>query len=59
MYFAGDFNAKSHFWWPDGDESPEGREIDDMLNSLGLSQLISDPTNFEPGKKNPLVLTLL
>ena len=21
MFFAGDFNAKSHFWWPDGDEN--------------------------------------
>ena len=51
MFFAGDFNGKSQVWWPDGDETPEGREIEDMLTSLGLSQLISEPTNFEPGKK--------
>ena len=24
LFFAGDFNAKSHFWWPDGDATPEG-----------------------------------
>ena len=34
MFFAGDFNAKCHFWWPDGDETPEGREIEAMLTSL-------------------------
>ena len=51
MFFAGDFNGKSQLWWPDGEETPEGREIEDMLTSLGLSQVISEPTNFEPGKK--------
>ena len=58
MFFAGDFNAKSHFWWPDGDETPEGSEIDDMFTSLGLSQVISEPTNFEPGK-NPSCIDLI
>ena len=28
MFFAGDFNGKSHLWWPDGDETPEGRVLD-------------------------------
>ena len=51
MFFAGDFNGKSHFWWPDGDETPEGREIEEMFSSLGMSQIISEPTNFDPGKK--------
>ena len=51
MFFAGDFNGKSHLWWTDGDETPEGRELDDMFTSLGLSQVISEPTNFDPGKK--------
>ena len=51
MFFAGDFNGKSHLWWPDGDETPEGRELEDMFTSLGLSQVISEPTNFDPGKK--------
>ena len=51
MFFAGDFNAKCHFWWPDGDETPEGREIEAMLTFLGLSQVIAEPPNFDPGKK--------
>ena len=58
MFFVGDFNGKSHLWWPDGDENPEGREIEDMFTSLGLSQLISEPTNFEPGK-NPSCIDLI
>ena len=29
----------------------EGREIENLLSSLSLSQLISEPTNFEPNKK--------
>ena len=29
----------------------EGREIENLLSSLGLSQLVSEPTNFEPNKK--------
>ena len=51
MFFVGDFNGKCHNWWPDGEETIEGRVIEDMLSSLGLSQIISEPTNFETGKK--------
>ena len=40
MFFAGDFNGKSQLWWHDGGETPEG-----------LSQVIYEPTHFEPGKK--------
>ena len=34
-----------------GDTTAEGREIENLLSSLSLSQLISEPTNFEPNKK--------
>ena len=51
MFFAGDLNGKFHLWWPDGDETPKGRELDGMFTSPGLSQVISEPTNFDPGKK--------
>ena len=51
MFFTGDFNGHSQFWWPDGDSTPEGREIDDLITALGLSQVISEPTNFEPNKR--------
>ena len=42
----------TQFWWPDSDTTSEGREIENLINSLNLSQLISEPTNFEPNK-NP------
>ena len=57
-FFTGDFNGHSQFWWPDGDTTPEGREIEILLTSLGLSQLISEPTNFEPNK-NPSCIDLV
>ena len=50
--FTGDFNAHSKYWWTDGDRTPEGSEIEHLLSSLVLSQVISEPTNFEPNK-NP------
>ena len=43
-FFTGDFNAHSQYWWP----------------SLRLSQVVSEPTNFEPNKKpscNDLAIT--
>ena len=50
-FFTGDFNGHSQLWWPDGDTTAEGREIENLLSSLSLPQLISEPTNFEPNKK--------
>ena len=47
---AGYFNAHSKYWWPDGDTTTEGSDIELLLSSLGLSQVISEPTNFEPNK---------
>ena len=58
LFFTGDFNAHSQFWWPDGDTTPEGMEIENLLTSLGLSQIISEPTNFEPSK-NPSCIDLI
>ena len=57
-FFAGDFNAHSSLWWPGGDTNPEGTELDDLFTLLGLSQLISGPTNFEP-HKNPSCIDLV
>ena len=33
----------------------EGREIENLLSSLGLSQLMSKPTNFEPNKNSSCI----
>ena len=57
-FFTGDFNGGSQFWWPDGDTTPEGREIENLLTSLGFSQLISEPMNFEPNR-NPSCIDLV
>ena len=57
-FFTGDFNAHSQFWWPDGDTTPEGTALDELFTNLGLSQLISEPTNFEP-HKNPSCIDLV
>ena len=57
-FFIGDFNAHSQSWWPDGDTTPEGIEIENLFTSLGLSQIISEPTNFEPNK-NPSCIDLI
>ena len=57
-FITGDFNAHSQFWWPDGDTTPEGTKIEYLLTSLGLSEVISEPTNFEPDK-NPSCIDLV
>ena len=47
----------SEYWWIDGDTTPEGSEIEHLLSSLGLFQVISESTNFEPNK-NPSCIDL-
>ena len=54
-FFAGDFNAHSQLWWPDGNTTTEGTEIDNLFSYLGLSQVISEPTNFEPNKSHTCI----
>ena len=39
-------------------QTPEGTELDDLFTLLGLSQFISEPTNFEP-HKNPSCIDLI
>ena len=51
VFFTGDFNGHSQHWWPDGDTNIEGTEIENLFTSLNLTQIISEPTNFEPGKR--------
>ena len=58
IFFTGDFNAHSQLWWLDGDTTPEGTKIDELFTKLGLSQLISEPTNFEL-HKNPSCIDLV
>ena len=53
-FYTGDFNGHSQNWWTDGDTTPEGKKIDEMFFELNLSQVISEPTNFTPGKNSLL-----
>ena len=54
-FVTGDFNGHSQFWWSDGDTTAEGSEIENLISSLGRSQLISEPTNFEPNKNHSCI----
>ena len=41
----------THFRWPDGNTIVEVFQIENLFTSLVLSQIIPEPTNFEPNKK--------
>ena len=58
IFCTGDFNAHSQLWWTEGDTTPEGTRIEELFTKLGLSQLISELTNFEP-HKNPSCIDLV
>lgn len=46
----GDLNAKCTNWWSDGSNNLCGTELYNLSTLLGYSQLIQEPTNFEPNK---------
>ena len=46
MLFVGDFNAHSINWFPEGDNTSEGIQLDNVFSDLNLTQLISEPTHF-------------
>ena len=56
--FTGDFNEHSQFWWSDDGTTPEGRIIADIFTSLGLPQINTEPTDFEPNF-NPSCIDLV
>ena len=56
--YTGDFNGHSQFWYPDGDTTPEGQELETNFTTLGLHQMIREPTKFEPNK-NPTCIDLI
>ena len=49
-FIFGDFNAKCTNWWSSGVNNHNGLELDILSTFLGYSQLINEPTNFEPNK---------
>ena len=58
MFFTGNFNGHSQLWWQGGDSTPEGISIEDLNTMPGLTQLIKEPTDFEPNK-NPYCIDLV
>ena len=46
LIFAGDFDAHSVQWWPNGDSNNEGTQLNILFSELGLTQLISEQTHF-------------
>ena len=46
----GDMNAKCTNWWATGINNPCGLELFTISSLLGYSQLVNEPTNFEPNK---------
>ena len=57
-FFTGDFNGQSQLWYPGGVTTPEGSDIENLISSLGLYQIIREPTNFVPNK-NPTCIDLI
>ena len=53
----GDLNAKNTAWYGDTTDYP-GSSIANITNSHGLSQIIDQPTNFEPNK-NPSCIDVI
>ena len=47
---VGDLNAKCTNWWSTGTNNSCGIELYNLSTLLGYSQLINEPTNFEPNK---------
>ena len=40
LIITGDFNCKSSKWWVDNNENAEGVELNELTDSLDLTQLI-------------------
>ena len=57
-FIVGDLNAKCTNWWTRGANNLCGTELYNLSTLLGYSQIIKDPTNFEPNK-NPTCIDLI
>ena len=55
---CGDFNAKCTNWWPNGTNSACGLELYNTSTLSGYSQVINEPTNFQPNS-NPSCIDLI
>ena len=51
----GDFNARNKKWLTTDNNSGPGIELEKLFSSTGFAQLIKDPTNLEPNKRETLI----
>ena len=49
-FVIGDLNAKCTNWWAEGIDNLCGLELHKVSTLLGYTQIINEPTNFEPNK---------
>ena len=52
VILTGDLNCRSKQFWSDDIDSPKGVALDEQIESNNLTQLIDQPTNFEPRGKS-------
>ena len=45
--FVGDLNCHCQQWWPLGDSNKDGIAMENLTSNLDLTQLITEPTNFQ------------
>ena len=51
----GDFNARCNKWLTSDNNNSPGVELEKLFSLSGFSQLINEPTNFEPNKKKTCI----
>ena len=59
MFFTGDFNGHSQSWYPEGNSTAEGVELDTLFSDLNLTQLISEATHFFRDDCKPSCIDLI
>ena len=57
-FILGDFNAKCTNWWSNGTNNPCGLLLKNLMPTYNYSQVINEPTNFEP-QKTPSCIDLI
>ena len=58
VILTGDLNCHSKQFWFDDIDSPKGVALDKLIESNNLTQLIDQPTNFEPRGKSCVELII-
>ena len=58
VILTGDLNCRSKQFWSDDFDSPKGVALDELIESNNLTQLIDQPTNFEPRGKSCVALII-